>query len=609
MLKRISSKTLYLLVAMICGFYVQINAQRFKKIPFKIYETSENISIDSVLKIDHSFKEASAYHKSSPSKTYWVRLDFREEYTHLDKNNIWYLRFRNFDFGSLFYHEDASIKSYAFGEFDFYEKNTFKIPSISWFFPFEKKHLVKNRFIYLKVKRVRSFDIIKNWQFRYTSPDQKNLITNYYSNSSLEGLIPIYLFSGVCFIMFFITLISFFSLKKMEFLFYALYILSLFLYLCGHTFSLQTIFGSHKIMSYWFFQIMQVLINLCYVIFVLYYLNTRKDYPKLHKVLIYIVFVLCLIIFLDTLSFYVGYYAGHIHIMNFQRLIMSLFGFAGMIYLLFKSKDRLPYFVVSGSFLYTIGALGLFFLNHRGYMIGGAALEIAIFGLGLVYKVQKGEAEKLHFEKESHINSSKALRAQINPHFIFNSLSSIQHLVTKNDKVSAIKYLSKFSSLTRSILENSIESNALLSEEIKMLHNYLELEALRFDNAFNYTITVDDDLDTDAIEIPSMLLQPFIENAIIHGLLPKPNGNKSITINFKKNQQIIVCEIDDNGIGRAAANERNHIHKRNKKSRGLEVTKQRLDTLNKSQDNIEIIDKTDNFGNALGTKITIKIPI
>ncbi|NAS29969.1 hypothetical protein GTQ40_03200 [Flavobacteriaceae bacterium R38] len=609
MLKITLHKILCLLLVIVSSFNAKLGAQNFKKIPFSVFETSDTMSIKDVINADHLFKEASAYNTSSPSKTYWIRLDFHEEYANLDKNNTWFLRFRNFDFGTLFYQEEDHLKSYAFGEFDVYDKNNLKIQSKRWFFPFKKDDLIKNRYIYLKIKRVRSFDAIKNWQFRYTATAQKNLVGNYYSNGDLRNLIPVFIFTGICFIMFFITLVSFFSLKKMEFLFYALYILALFLYLCGYTFNLQSIFGSHRVMGYWFFQIMQVLINLCYVIFVIYYLNTQKNYSKLHRVLILISIVLGLIVISDTLFFYVGYYAGHIHIMNFQRLIMSIFGFAGMIYLIFKAKNRLAYFVVSGSFLYTMGALGLLFLNNRNYMIGGSTLEITIFGLGLIYKIQQGHIEKLHFERESYINIKKALRAQINPHFIFNSLSSIQHLVTKNDRISAIKYLSKFSSLTRSILESSITSNALLSEEIKMLHNYLELEALRFDNEFEYTIVVNDNIDTNAIEIPSMLLQPFIENAIIHGLLPKPNGSKTVSINFEKNGQMLVCEIDDNGIGREASGKKTHIHKRGRKSRGLEVTRQRLNTLNDSEDNIEITDKTDNSGNASGTKVIIRIPI
>ena len=311
------------------------------------------------------------------------------------------------------------------------------------------------------------------------------------------------------------------------------------------------------------------------------------------------------------MSFLTGYYAGHIYLMDFQRLIMSIFGFAGMIYLIFKAKDRLAFFVVSGSLLYTLGALGLLFLNNRDYMIGGATVEIAIFGLGLVYKIRQGYAERIYFERESYVNINKALRAQMNPHFIFNSLSSIQHLITSGKKAEAIKYLHKFSKLMRSLLESSIETSVILDDEIKMLKAYLELESLRFDHTFQYDIEIEDEIDTHIVEVPLLIIQPFVENAIIHGLLPKENGEKKLNITFRKDESYLLCVVDDNGVGRYRKSIKSNFHK-NKKSRGLEVTEKRLQILNpkgETTKNIQIIDKMTESGDPLGTSIIIKIPV
>lgn len=140
-----------------------------------------------------------------------------------------------------------------------------------------------------------------------------------------------------------------------------------------------------------------------------------------------------------------------------------------------------------------------------------------------------------------------------------------------------------------------------------MLNDYLELESLRFDNSFIYEITIDSKIDTNTVEVPYMILQPFVENAILHGLLPKKSENKKLVINFYMENNFVVCEIDDNGIGREASKELKQGYKKDKKSRGIEVTKNRLETLSEDKDLITIIDKYDENNNALGTKVILKI--
>ena len=187
-------------------------------------------------------------------------------------------------------------------------------------------------------------------------------------------------------------------------------------------------------------------------------------------------------------------------------------------------------------------------------------------------------------------------------------MSSIQHLIASNKKESAIKYLNKFSLLMRNILEGSIETNAILSEEISLLEKYLQLESLRFNKSFSYHITTDENIDPEAIEVPTLIIQPFVENAILHGLLNKPSSDKNLYIRFKMDKSYLICEVEDNGIGRNASAKTKSLMKHSKKSRGIEVTEKRLQLLHQSDNNfIEIIDKKDDAGSPLGTLVIIKI--
>lgn len=197
-----------------------------------------------------------------------------------------------------------------------------------------------------------------------------------------------------------------------------------------------------------------------------------------------------------------------------------------------------------------------------------------------------------------------ALRVQMNPHFLFNSLNSIKSLILKTQEKEASTYLSKFSTLLRSILNNSEKPKIKLSEEIEALRLYVDLEALRFASNFNYQIQIDKTIDSSFIRIPPLLLQPFVENAIWHGLLPKPSGDPKLNINIIRNEDFLFFEIEDNGIGRTKAT--TLPKKENRKSLGIEITKKRIQLLHPDND-IEIIDLGDCQQQALGTKVVIQL--
>ena len=204
-----------------------------------------------------------------------------------------------------------------------------------------------------------------------------------------------------------------------------------------------------------------------------------------------------------------------------------------------------------------------------------------------------------------------ALRAQMNPHFLFNSLNSIQEFIITNDKRSANYYLSRFSRLVRNILNTSSKNEIRLKKEIETLQLYLDLEALRFEKNFEHVFEIDKNLDLENIYIPSMLIQPYVENAIKHGLMHK-EGMKKLFVRFFKNENTLVCEVEDNGIGRDRAKK---IQKQNQKiyqSKAMILTKERLDLINSSGGgilNLDIIDLKNENNKPTGTKIIIQVQI
>jgi ligand-binding sensor domain-containing protein len=205
----------------------------------------------------------------------------------------------------------------------------------------------------------------------------------------------------------------------------------------------------------------------------------------------------------------------------------------------------------------------------------------------------------------------QALSKQMNPHFIFNSLNSIQYYILKNDRASSNKYLAKFARLMRIILDNSQQQLITLQEELNALNLYVELEAMRFKEKFSYTITIDEKLDTSSFKIPPLLIQPYVENAIWHGLMHKER-NGILAIDLSLNDNAIKCTITDNGIGREKAGEIKSKKTQTYKSHGTKITGDRLNlinTLNNMQMQINYFDLKDGSGNAIGTKVDITIPL
>lgn len=238
--------------------------------------------------------------------------------------------------------------------------------------------------------------------------------------------------------------------------------------------------------------------------------------------------------------------------------------------------------------------------------------------------VRKKEVQRLSSEIQQANTELKALRAQINPHFIFNSLTSIQSFIMSRDEELALRYLNKFAKLMRRILSGSEKTLVTLREELDTLKLYLELESLRWENKFDYTIFIDPKVETDFQKIPGMLIQPYLENAIIHGVVPKyasilpenashKDNKGKIEIRISQTDTHIICTIEDNGIGRKKSQQlKMESNQQMHKAMGMKITSERLEVLNRihnSNLNVLVSDLEDENGNATGTKVEIFIPI
>lgn len=231
-----------------------------------------------------------------------------------------------------------------------------------------------------------------------------------------------------------------------------------------------------------------------------------------------------------------------------------------------------------------------------------------------IKKIQKRNQlllDKMSLEKNVNQSKLKAIKSQMNPHFFYNALNTLQSYILSNEKKEAIEYLSKFSNLTRTILEMTEKDWVSIADEIKTLSLYLDIEKARFEDDFEYSISASPSIDSETTKIPSMLLQPFVENAIKHGLLHQ-SGNKEVKITFETVNADLVITIDDNGIGRQKSNELNQIKNKKHQSFATDALQNRVNLLNQyTQKNIsiEIIDKYSVIEKPIGTKVIIKIPL
>ncbi len=227
------------------------------------------------------------------------------------------------------------------------------------------------------------------------------------------------------------------------------------------------------------------------------------------------------------------------------------------------------------------------------------------------HKKHKAELDRERLQKELQRSQLQAIKAQMNPHFMFNALNCIQEFILMNEKTQAMRYLGKFSDLMRMTLDMSEEENVRLSDEIKCLRVYLELEALRFGDDLKVDIKMEPILKPHHVYVPSMLIQPYVENALKHGLMHK-KGEKQLEMSFciDEEKKMLICTVNDNGIGRNRSRQIERFRKH--KPFATSATSRRLELLNADREStisVKYTDKMNEKGESTGTTVELAVPV
>lgn len=464
-----------------------------------------------------------------------------------------------------------------------------------------------------------------------------------------------------CFI--FLSVIAYRAGKDKVFLYYATYIFFLLLYVgsrAGYLFNYEEVSELGQTVKRLFNWHIQVIYHFVHMFFGIVIVGIDTKYPKLYNNLKkYAVIslsvgtlipVLVLSGFLKT-THYDSYFV-YIHIPIF----------IGVAVIILKKAWKENDFVVScffwGTLIYALlSAIALFLTVLYRYDIMppiqpmilfyvGVIAETLAFAIGLGYRLQNVYQEKLQYQKdlnEAQIKlqeelekklkiqkqeniellrlkekqeletqlaqlQNKILRSQMNSHFIFNVLNSIKAFIIENNEKKAVNYLNKFSKFIRKILDSNFYEENTLEEELNTMQLYLDIETMRLHHNFSYRIAIENDLDISHIKFPALLLQPYIENAIWHGLMPQ-KGDKKLEISLTKTDEIITILIEDNGVGyeESLKNKSSNPHH---KSFGLDIVNERIKEFNRKKNNalsISIIDKA--HKGESGTTVTITLEL
>ncbi len=425
---------------------------------------------------------------------------------------------------------------------------------------------------------------------------------------------------GGLFVLFLYHFLIFFQNKSKLYLYYSLFLLAMTVYLLQHVVPENF----KPFYSYINFPI-QFLAYAAYVAFARDLLDTRShliQWDKYFELEIKVLVLLAPIFML--IQFFLGY---DFQVKAFTAIMPALiiFTFISYYIVLTRINDNFSFYFVAGSLIYVVLAsvsfleafVGRDFFLSKGvepmfFVYLGTLLQSIIFAvlLGLIIKrieqKSKNAEVKLAVKlKEMEELKMTALQSQMNPHFLFNSLNSINNFVLKNDIEKASDYITKFSKLIRVILNSSSSPTSSLTEELAVLALYVKLEQMRVNGGFEYIVTLDKNLKLDHIKVPTLFLQPFIENAIWHGIMKK-DGEKEIELCIKEVQGNVFCIIRDNGIGINKARELDQITQK-KRFFGTETTENRIRVLHQNK-GVTIETKDISVGIQTGTQVSISFP-
>lgn len=443
------------------------------------------------------------------------------------------------------------------------------------------------------------------------------------------------LFMGCILIFTFYSTFQYVNSREKAYLFYIAYLLGLLFYYL-RIFEAGTQFNilfAHFMEWYYYFEApIPLLTIIVYIYFLIYFLDLPSQKNKsLYNLFRYSAWCVLAYIFIDFLIKSAWGLETAFSIYFFSRLFGVLVGLYAVVQIL-KLRSWLSGVVIIGSAVLLVGGgLAIILYMRAGESVKvfndlvlnrsssfwkipmapmqlGILIEVIIFQMALGYKTKSLLDERNEHQRNWAASELKALKAQLNPHFIFNSLNSIKNLIIRQENDSAEEYLEQFSTLLRKILEYSNQSSVSLKQELELCNLYVKIEKLRHENAFAYEVYISPEIDQGDTMVPPLIFQPYLENAIWHGLLHKETGSCKLSLNIKLNGNLLDCEVEDNGIGREASMK---SQPGNRKSMGMSIAAERLrilGNLNQQIIGVKIIDKKDKFGNASGTLVKLLIP-
>jgi sensor histidine kinase YesM len=431
-------------------------------------------------------------------------------------------------------------------------------------------------------------------------------------------------FQGIMFFQIIFMFSQYVAVRRLEYLYNGLYLVCMSCYFLFSTIEFINSDGIYNVDNTWTFRYFNVLTLLSYLMYYRFFRHffdvatTMTSLLKLFFIIentlwVYVPLHILLVLFQVPLEWQANVY-----------MIFSLSLFSVTVWVTIKIMGHRPNLgtrlVIIGSSIFAIGSLVSLVMtsilktsNHEWSLIAGLLMEVMCLALALAYKNREIEKEKNNYQQMVLQNEMTALRSQMNPHFIFNCLNAVKSLVLQNEISLASAYITKFARLVRLVLENSRNEWITLEQELETLTLYLEIEQMRFNNRFQFWINFENDVDTEGVKLPPMLIQPYVENAIWHGLMHKDDiGNVTITISQKADNQLEINVIDD-GVGRKKAIELKSKKAAQRKSLGMEISAERLSIINqiyKVNAQIIIHDLTDPKTNeALGTKVQLLLSV
>lgn len=598
-----------------------------------------------------SFGKIALPDKFDYQKTYWASC-------YLPQNEHYYYRIDHTFKDSIVYYIPKIDGTY---EANYFGKFVRKKRKLEEYYSFNLKtdEVDFSKPVFIKIRNFSKWSSSDFRSLRIMPYSKKSPLL--YSSDDIDIMV---LFGGFALVLSFLLiyfLVQFIINRQLPFLYYSLYLLALLFYFSNRILFFRYFFEGIIPNSYFYInEDMQILSSVFYLLFVRYFLDLSVRFPKLDKLLKVAVFVFLSFMVVYNLVFVIDRFNPiHHSFMTYFRGLNALLSVGVTVFFIIKKSKIIDWIVIASSVILLLGSIIPAILNQMQYSIFFMLGAILVLAIGLAYKTRQNDLERIRvkeqlieqlninaaiqeemqeklkyevevqttkavrktqeaeqakaeqlrltFERELEQIKMKALQTQMNPHFLFNCLNSIRLFYLKNETEKADTYITKFSRLLRMILNNSRANFITLQEELDALRLYIEFEQMRFRNKFDFELNIDEEANISNLKIQPMIIQPFVENAIWHGLMQSDKkGKLSIDIN-KKNEQVVITVLD-NGIGRQKANEIKKNQSQIHQSHGLNITRERIELMRKSSNqriNFKITDLFNSKNQAAGTKVEI----